>query len=644
MSSAPSDVPLALSPLDAFAMQSRMLAKKFEEENNAGKRLSRLPVGTVASEFAKSRPGYFRSMTTGSPGFTAHLSPPQEEPSPKNTVEVQTVHNAQRPVSHYPQMVLTDSAFGLTKTFSFQSQLPAVEEQRHAEKRQDQFSFPRSQSPEQYEEPVRNGINISPPLPPVTSSLLTVAAPPSVSIGPSLIPQSSSLSLQYPSQAPTIRAIPSEEPPESVEEVLDALSLEKPNPPFQREASLLRSPSLNSEHSMSSSNNRPSFNFSRPISRQSRPSLDSKTLGDSPYQGSSAQFSGTRLPLDIVYRQDSADTSISPFSNDAPQTPTSLASEDIFSSPEARSDSTPASYVYTKYALGKKKRESIGIEEFMNRQFNWGGPETESSMAFTLPRPIVLSQSPPSPVLTSSPSLGSRNPRPANIIIPGISPRPSSEGSPAQRRKLRKSRPNTPTTLGSDASTIRGLFSSKAPSVRDIPAESHLQRGIELHEEGDLQKSTYHLRLAAKGGHPTAMLLYALACRHGWGMKPNAAEGVSWLQKAVDSAQLEVAEDEDLVRHGQGVDIGERKTHKAQFALSVYELGVSYMKGWGVVQDKALGLRCFEIAGNWGDGDALAEAGYCYLEGIGCRKDLKKSAKFYRIAEAKGVQVAGNSW
>jgi hypothetical protein len=189
MASAPSEVPPALSPLDAFAMQSRMLAKKFEEENNAGKRLSRLPVGTVASEFAKSRPGYFRSMTTGSPGFTTHLSPMQEEPYQKNTVEVQTVPNAQRPVSHYPQMVLTDSVFGLGKTFSFQSQLPAVEEQRHAEKHDLQnYSFPRSQSPEEFEEPARNAINVSPPLPPVSS--LAVPAPLAVSIGPSLIPQS----------------------------------------------------------------------------------------------------------------------------------------------------------------------------------------------------------------------------------------------------------------------------------------------------------------------------------------------------------------------------------------------------------------------------------------------------------------------
>jgi TPR repeat protein len=46
----------------------------------------------------------------------------------------------------------------------------------------------------------------------------------------------------------------------------------------------------------------------------------------------------------------------------------------------------------------------------------------------------------------------------------------------------------------------------------------------------------------------------------------------------------------------------------------------------------------------WGDADALAEAGFCYAQGIGCKKDLKKSAKFYRQAEAKGISMIGNSW
>ena len=144
--------------------------------------------------------------------------------------------------------------------------------------------------------------------------------------------------------------------------------------------------------------------------------------------------------------------------------------------------------------------------------------------------------------------------------------------------------------------------------------------------------------------HPTAMLLYALACRHGWGMRANQREGVQWLRKAVDSAVLEVADDEDPASGNQVLDYHERKARRAQFALSIYELGVSHLNGWGIEQDKALALRCFEIAGNWGDTDALAEAGYCYAEGIGCKKDLKKAAKFYRLAESKGMTMVGNSW
>ena len=129
-------------------------------------------------------------------------------------------------------------------------------------------------------------------------------------------------------------------------------------------------------------------------------------------------------------------------------------------------------------------------------------------------------------------------------------------------------------------------------------------------------------------------------------MRPNQQEGVQWLRKAADSASLEIADDEDPANEKDGVatDPLERKTRRAQFALSIYELGVSHMKGWGIEQDKALALRCFEIAGNWGDADAMAEAGYCYAEGTGCKKNLKKAAKYYRMAEAKGISMVGNSW
>jgi TPR repeat protein len=162
------------------------------------------------------------------------------------------------------------------------------------------------------------------------------------------------------------------------------------------------------------------------------------------------------------------------------------------------------------------------------------------------------------------------------------------------------------TTTSDSASTIkppptaggaRSQFSTNAPTISDMTAEEHLEKGIALHEAGKLNESTYHLRHAARRGSPTGMLLYALACRHGWGMRPNQREGVEWLRKAAECASLEIAEDEDHVKEGKPVDFVERKTMKAQFALSIYELGVSHMNGLGIEQDKALALRCFEIAG-----------------------------------------------
>jgi TPR repeat protein len=189
----------------------------------------------------------------------------------------------------------------------------------------------------------------------------------------------------------------------------------------------------------------------------------------------------------------------------------------------------------------------------------------------------------------------------------------------------------------------------RSPSA-ELTAEEHLEIGIQSHSNGELNKSTYHLRIAAREGSPTGMLLYALACRHGWGMRPNQEEGVRWLKNAIDSAGLEVADVEQTLsaatksKGDPHADALERKTRKAQFALAIYELGISYMNGWGCQKDKPLAVRCFEVAGSWGDCDALAEAGYCYTQGVGCKKDLRKAAALYRQAADRGMSMAGNSW
>lgn len=392
-----------------------------------------------------------------------------------------------------------------------------------------------------------------------------------------------------------------------------------------------RSPSISSEISIGGTRlPRPAFNFSRPLSR--------------------ASASG--LPVDIPSRQASSDSQPSfVLADDTAHTPVSMHSEGF---PDNETGAAP-SYVYSRFSLPRGKmlqRNSLIFQENLPQaQFSWEQPVPFSNVQ------SLQGGAPPSPPSRpSTSSLRPDNSRPSfdrSSLDPGrpsLDPsrlsyergRPSTEhGKPSSRFNDSKDRAESPSTASSG--TIKAKSQHSLPASIDCSAEEHVSKAIEFHEAGALTKSTYHLRLAARQNHPTGMLLYALACRHGWGMRPNQKEGVAWLRRAADSAGLEVAEDAEGANDGT-VDYLERKARKAQFALSIYELGVSHMNGWGIDQDKVLALRCFEIAGSWGDADALAEAGFCYAQGIGCKKDLKKSARFYRQAESKGISMVGNSW
>ncbi|KAF9125758.1 hypothetical protein BG015_004829, partial [Linnemannia schmuckeri] len=35
---------------------------------------------------------------------------------------------------------------------------------------------------------------------------------------------------------------------------------------------------------------------------------------------------------------------------------------------------------------------------------------------------------------------------------------------------------------------------------------------------------------------------------------------------------------------------------------------------------------------------------WCYYHGVGVKKDMYKSAKYYRLAAAQGMSTMGNSW
>jgi hypothetical protein len=295
--------------------------------------------------------------------------------------------------------------------------------------------------------------------------------------------------------------------------------------------------------------NKPALNFSRPRTQR----LSTESQEDRPY-------------IDIP-----------PGSGHVLPTPENMTEE-----PEEISGSNgPApSYIYTRFALPRGRSVERNSVVFQSHPSPAPAPLKEERKVEERPR------SPPSGVPIPTPP----NPQPT----PKHLPQPIPPRNASRNGSLSESHADQPATPSQPPPLPRTPRAPLAPAA-NISPEEHLEMGIELHEKGSLQESTYHLRCAAQRGHPTGMLLYALACRHGWGMRPNQKEGVLWLKKVTQLASNQVADDE---KTSSGAAIFEKRGRRAQFALSIYELGVSHLNGWGTEMDKSLALNCFEIAGS----------------------------------------------
>ncbi|OLN88685.1 Protein DSF2 [Colletotrichum chlorophyti] len=661
------EAPPELSPLDAFAMQSRLLARQLQAAANGdGRRMSRLPPLTTESPLVvQGRSDYFRSMSNDSGSEETPL-PELQNPGLGLRTEVEDPYFSEkdRPKSVHPRMSrippTPDEGIPLP-TQPLPEMIRGRALDSTAEDRDDTlFGARREQSPTPMENPSSdNHLQASPPrkdrslpLPsPARSRENSLTGSPGKPNGhffdgnglapprPNFVTRSSSSmsshhenTLDDYTMSYSVQSLPPRKLSSASGYAQSTMS------PGLGPGSFQRSPSVCSDASMPLP--RPSFNFSRPMSRAGTPGLETPTR----------QASSDSQPSFMFANDDSANTPVSMNSEGFPEN----AHDDGKGAP---------SYIYSKYSLprGKSIQRSVPLDPAVQPS------DTEA----------LRHGAPPSPPTRPSSSANSGALEDLNLAKPSLdSGKPSVDrDGPAPQPSPNPSRPSTESRASEEDSRGRTLTSpthealargqtavstatsdsnstAKAPrslasgalTASDMTAEEHLAKGIECHENGSVKESTYHLRHAAKGGNPTGMLLYALACRHGWGMRPNQREGVEWLRKAAECASLEIADDEDHVKEGKFVDAMERRTRKAQFALSIYELGVSHMNGWGIEQDKALALRCFEIAGSWGDVDALAEAGFCYAQGVGCKKNLKKAAGFYRQAEAKGMSMVGNSW
>ncbi|KAJ3565866.1 hypothetical protein NPX13_g7342 [Xylaria arbuscula] len=635
------EVPPALSPLDAFALQSRLLAKQLEESAKNGNRVSRLPPLTTESPLVvQGRSEYFRSLSYDSTDEQDGLSPKQ---TAGLGLQTEIENPTDRPRSMHPRMSripptpdesipvppnpFKDGLRG--RTLQNLNEDNGIYGARREQSPGDLESEPRSAgpqgslgrvspsrgrfpaSPEKLTKTLSNeSANLVPPPPLFPKRSSSIMSAPLESISPN----EENLSASFHSQPP--RKL-------SSSSAFSGPVLASPIAHYQR------SPSISSEASAPLP--RPSFNFSRPLSRAGTPTIDPPTRQASSDSHPSFVLADDTAHTPVSMHSDAFAEGFSlqrnsalyheaesPSSSHAWEPPTSAGNRQAPPSPPTRPSSSSSRY-----------QDGIAMGDPLT-----GRPSLERSKLST-----EMSAD-------GEPSSSNSRPSTRDSRLSAEIPRGRTLTSAAHDQPQPRARTPMSIATSDSASTIKPPKSqhSSAPTAAEMSPEEHLAKGIKCHEEGSVKESTYHLRLAALGGDPTGMLLYALACRHGWGMRPNQKEGVQWLRKAANIVSAEIADDENHAKEGKAVDFMENKTRKAQFALSIYELGVSHMNGWGIEQDKALALRCFEISGSWGDVDALTEAGFCYAQGIGCKKDLKKSAKFYRMAEAKGMSMPGNSW
>ncbi|KAG0286790.1 hypothetical protein BGZ96_009176 [Linnemannia gamsii] len=209
---------------------------------------------------------------------------------------------------------------------------------------------------------------------------------------------------------------------------------------------------------------------------------------------------------------------------------------------------------------------------------------------------------------------------------------------------------------------------------REEETDANIQKAIELHENNQLEEATHYFRLAAQSDNPVGQLMYGLSLRHGWGCEPNPKDAIFYLQRAAEYAMGELKElslgssaniraiqshpsmrgyaaraeqrqqQQPLKRMGTLDRKSAMLTARKELVMPLYELGMSFLKGWGVAKDKVIAFHYFKLAADLGDPESQNETAQCFLEGVGVEKNAFEAARYYRLASDQGASQLGNSW
>lgn len=215
-----------------------------------------------------------------------------------------------------------------------------------------------------------------------------------------------------------------------------------------------------------------------------------------------------------------------------------------------------------------------------------------------------------------------------------------------------EARANQLALTGVDITSSSSKSSSTARgdcNISDKAKEDLLQQAIDWHENGQLERATKLFEYLAQpliNSGPNialAQVLYGLSLRHGWGCSIDETRGFEFLRMAASNSALDSTLQADAKNTSFPPGSTFPKLH-GEMVLALYELGNCFRQGWGCERNDYAAKIYYETAARLGDADAMVEVAQCYLNGIGAKKDKKKAAQFYRMAEKHGRTEVGNSW
>lgn len=194
------------------------------------------------------------------------------------------------------------------------------------------------------------------------------------------------------------------------------------------------------------------------------------------------------------------------------------------------------------------------------------------------------------------------------------------------------------------SSTSQGELVQRNNSNKRLIAKQRINIAIELRNKGDLKGSTAHLKEACKLEDRTAFLLYGLALRYGSGTEIDLHESFNWIRGATGIKDFKTS-----VLHAN-IDPFEIREPLPSLqndaaAPALYECGIAYMKGYGVTAHEWKGLKCLEYAASLGHVDSMCLCGTIWSKTTPNRKkDLRRAAKWFRLAKDQGADLIGADW